>query len=114
MPIIVACSLPSIALEHEILGRMRDQKPTLLEAARNVFGLIASSSHQSYFFGMLNLFSGCMAAVLAIVFLEGFWQHYRILRIKVYSVGMVASWINSIALTLTITPMHVLLAYWLS
>ena len=89
LPIIAALSLPSISLEHAVLAGMHGQTLSLTESFKDAFTGMLSKAHETPRYGIVGALGGWVSGLLIVVFLEGYWQWYRVLRTKAYAVGMV-------------------------
>jgi hypothetical protein len=113
MPIIAMISIPAITFDHKVLTEMNNQSLSMLDIFGHVVARMYSAPPaQGRFFEVLNFLSFIVNELLAIFFLESFWQHYRITRSKVYSIGMIALSFNSIIMGLVVTPAGIVLGYW--
>jgi hypothetical protein len=110
LPILAALSSPFISLEHIILAGMPEQSLSIFESFKYAVMTMGARIKEVQTFQTIGIASGWISAILMIVFLEGYWQHYRILRTKVYSVGTLSWIINLVIIALPI-PLNVVLVY---
>jgi hypothetical protein len=113
MPILAALSFPSISLEHELLDGVRGTDMDTFNALKKMATMLPTLANRpGWSYATMAFLSGLVSGLLLIVFLELYWQKYRVPRIKAYSVGVTA-WLVNFLLILLPIPIHVIVVYWL-